>query len=423
MAAAEQIALADPGPGWGRGVKERRLIVRMLLGIRDGRRLGRKIERAQAAILHDLRSGRRFEELGHVRFGDFCLEALQIEPRTGRRRVALHAALSAAPELEPAYLAGRLDAGKILALRTVVPGPHAAPWIAMAGDLPVRELVAELRRAGGGRPPGDGFASPDPRPGEPVIPADASASPDPEGEPCPAAPGPGAGGAGPSAYDLSPEDVVEPPRKPVTFLAPETVALAFEHAIETARRVLGWDAPRDACLDALLSEAVSSLPWLAATPDAPAPEVPPLDWAPGGRLPWAAHPFMPASRWRVLHGFQPARRRKHGPRPWRGCFHRWEYARARNALRGAERALRRVERLVEPGAPSPEPAGAASPDPAKVASPEPAGAAPGRRPPMRSGAPAVGRPPGPPAISSIAFARATACSGASRCSKRASSIT
>ncbi len=115
-------------------------------------------------------------------------------------------------------------------------------------------------------------------------------------------------------------------------------------------------------------ESDSSLPWLAAPPDesgtdpaaaagphdlestdpgAPERDVTSAAWAPAGRLPWADRVPDHASRARRPRA--PGDRTPGGPggsRPWSPSHHRWDYKRAKNALRALERRLRRIRRLT-----------------------------------------------------------------------------
>jgi len=315
-------------------VKCRGLTWRLLHAAREARTALRRLELAQGEALHGLRSEDRYRDLGHVRFADFCREALQLHPRTARRRIAVHDILREVPEAGFALRDGRVDASKLLALRPVLNPGNAPLWLGVAANVSVRSLA---ERVGEAR-------------------AEAAGSP---------APG--------AAEDAGPRDLEEPGRVRVAFPAPQSVGFAFEHAMETARCVLGWDAPRDECLDAMLSEAESSHPWLAAPPggtggdgtagpesvdpgaegrttpragngehDAMSPA-----WAPAGRLPWADRVGGDRSRSgrrrtvavRTDGGREPSR-------PWSPSYHRWDYKRAKNCLRALERRLRRLRRLT-----------------------------------------------------------------------------
>ncbi len=137
---------------------------------------------------------------------------------TARRRVAVQDILDRVPAARPAYLEGRVDASKLLALRPVLNPENAPVWLALGTKLTVRRLAARTAETG-------------------------------------------------SAPATAPDDLDEPNRGRIAFPAPQAVGFAFEHALETAQRVLGWDAPRDECLEAMLMESDSSLPWLAAPPE------------------------------------------------------------------------------------------------------------------------------------------------------------
>jgi len=181
--------------------------------------------------------------------------------------------------------------------------------------------------------------------------------------------------AGSLLGDLAPPDdlAVEEDRHRISFLAPAVPALAIEHGLEVAQRVLGWEAPRDECLGALLSEAASSFDGAsslddgsffeaasslegaaaiagpeAAGPESASPSCPTIE--PGGRLPWANDPFQEARRWRVKHGFDPPkpRRRRSQADPKPVPLFRMTLKRTSRCLNRAERALGRVDRLTLP---------------------------------------------------------------------------
>ena len=300
-------------------VKCRQLAWRLLHAVREAQAVSRRLEVAQGAALGGLRSGDRYRDLGHVRFADFCREALQLHPRTARRRVAVQDILDRVPAARPAYLDGRVDASKLLALRPVLTSENAPVWLALATQLSVRRLAARVAETG-------------------------------------------------STPATVPDDLDEPTRGRIAFAAPQVVGFAFEHALETAQRVLGWDAPRDACLDAMLMESESSLPWLAASleesgADSAAGAAPHGSetedlgtgevgmgspaWAQAGRLPWADRVAGHASRARRSGApGEPPLGGSGGALPWSPSYHRWDYKRAKNTLRALERRLRRIHRLT-----------------------------------------------------------------------------
>ena len=66
---------------------------RLLEGLRALRTAGARVAYVEGALLTQLKDLNRFEDTGHVRFGDFCREAMQVQPKTARRRIAAHALL------------------------------------------------------------------------------------------------------------------------------------------------------------------------------------------------------------------------------------------------------------------------------------------------------------------------------------------
>ncbi len=326
--------------------KRRHLVWRMIHAYREADRLRRKVERAHCSVLRTLREGGVYRDLGHVRFGDFCREALGLRSRTAQRRIALDRIFSISPEAEARFLDGDLDASRLLALRPVLTPGTASAWLAVARGLPVRELERWVREAcRHARESGAEEAFPaagDGDGGDAASPEDDGTSPEGDGD-----------------------DPHNPAPEPVVFRAPLAVGLGFEHALETAQRVLGWEAPRDECLDAVLTEAEAALPWLAAGPPpakgdgerGPAGgrrEDRAPDWAPGGRLPWASDPFAPVSTWRTRSGARGTGGRRR-PGRWRPSLHRFDYKRARRALQTLQRVSRRSAGLCRIGLPGREP--------------------------------------------------------------------
>ena len=115
-------------------VKCRQLAWRLLHAVREAQAVSRRLEVAQGAALGGLRSDERYRDLGHVRFADFCREALQLHPRTARRRVAVQDIL--APGSRGAARVSRWARG-----RQQTPGPPSGP------DLRERPGLAGPRHA------------------------------------------------------------------------------------------------------------------------------------------------------------------------------------------------------------------------------------------------------------------------------------
>lgn len=234
-----------------------------------------ELRRAQAAIVARLHASRRYQDLGFVRFSDVCVEALGIDGRTGRRRVALHELLDRIPALEQEFLAGRIGASHALELLPVVDADNARMWVGMAQELSVaalRRRVREVRAAQAARE-ADGEAN---GVGDPAL-------------------------GGPSDPD-------ETERECLTFLAPQIAALSIEHGLDAARSTLGWEAPRGDSFEAVLAEADAALGGSADLPDPlPHPDESGTDLAarsaarfqPAGRIQWAGWrwpEWQPATR-------------------------------------------------------------------------------------------------------------------------------
>jgi hypothetical protein len=227
---------------------------------------------AEGEILTALKLYNSFQGLGHVRFSDFARECLKIHPRTARRRVALHEFLREVPSLKNLFLSGQLGVSQILALKGVVNAENAAIWANAAERLSVRELRSLVKRAKE-RAEQRKLEGEDPSRVEGQV-ENVIRSPDgdlsgmenivrsPDGD---------LSGEGP---ELSQDDDLDDPeRRRISFLSPQSAGFAIEHGLETAKRVLGWEAPRDECLAAVLSEAESSLqlpPPLPENGDEPA---------------------------------------------------------------------------------------------------------------------------------------------------------
>lgn len=196
----------------------------LVLGLRTLLRARALRIRSEAAGLARLHAKKAHRQLGFARFGDFAREFLQTASRTARRRVLLDAAFRRSPALTVAFEAGELTPCQALELRPVLGSPAERFWLELARSLSVRELRRRI---------GEALA-------EPV------------GTPCEGASYTVSGVASEDASDS--EDALIAPRK-VTFSAPLSAAVAWDQGIETARRVLGRDAPIEECVQAILSEA------------------------------------------------------------------------------------------------------------------------------------------------------------------------
>lgn len=223
-----------------REFRRRRLLrpvaVRLIRALRDVRRAQAGLILAEGDVLSRLKNGRRFQDLGHVRFSDCVHEVLHLHPRTARRRITVHRLLAEFPALREPFLSGSIGASQVLALRPVLLPENAVLWAGLAQRLSLEQLKDQVRRAHDARAPNT------------------------------------------DRDDTASDDA---PRRRIRFLAPQSPGLAIEHGLETAQRVLGWEAPRDDCLAAILAEGASSLDL----PSEPPPDGPTLPAEPVPELP------------------------------------------------------------------------------------------------------------------------------------------
>jgi HNH endonuclease len=173
-------------------------------------------------FLHDTAAHREF---GFAAFSDFVREVLQTSPRSAQRYVALHRLAVASPPIAQALREGRLSTCQALVLQPLVGLEDPEPWILRAASCSVMELqhavTDHVDRASADYPDR----------------ANTEAS---------------------SRLPL-PSPPQEEPGRRITFAAPISAALAWSHGIEWARRMLGWEAPKFLCVEAILSESVSHL--------------------------------------------------------------------------------------------------------------------------------------------------------------------
>ena len=153
---------------------------------------------------------------GYSSFQDFVREELQLAPRTAKRRVALSRLVHTSSELSAALDEGRLSPCQVMTLSRLREAPDLVSWIRIAEDCTVREL-------------------------EDLV---ASYQSDLAGDP---------------TAEVASELEAEEPGRRVTFAAPASAAVAWEYAMDMARRVLGWDAPPYRCIEAVLAETAVDL--------------------------------------------------------------------------------------------------------------------------------------------------------------------
>jgi len=212
------------------------LAARALIAFRALRRAEARLARDQGACLLRLLDRRDHLRAGFARFTDFAREVLQQAPRTTKRRLALARTLAACPVLERAFTGHRLTACQVLALRPLAGHPALPFWIELAGTIPVRDLHRDVRaevsrlEAEAADPSGAGTGD--------TLDGNARAR------------------TGAPRTEPDPE---EAPGVRVTFAAPLPAAVAWDQALDMARRVLGWDAPPYLCVEAILAEATGDL--------------------------------------------------------------------------------------------------------------------------------------------------------------------
>jgi|GEM_PF-6576585 len=139
------------------------LIQDLLLSARDLSAAETRLARSEARWLTDVLRDRLYQEHGFASFADWTREQLGLEPRTARRRTALHRVLERTPELEAPLLEGRISISKALLLGGVSgdltawrdPGerPPVASQGARGGDRRRRDRRLRRRSAPSPRRP------------------------------------------------------------------------------------------------------------------------------------------------------------------------------------------------------------------------------------------------------------------------------
>ncbi len=167
-------------------------------------------------------TSRHYRRAGFSSFGDYAREVLGIAPRTARRRVALSRVLQASPTLRQRVIDGQISSGSAILLAPVLGTVDEPAWLEQAEHLPQRDLALALR-------------SREDSPSQALDPA----------QPGPSIP-----------QDTDP---TEDCGRSMAFSAPVRVAAVWDHAMDTAERVLGWAAPRHLCVAALLDESAQLL--------------------------------------------------------------------------------------------------------------------------------------------------------------------
>ena len=173
-----------------------------------------------------LHEAQAYRKVGFTSFGDFSREILGIAFGTVKDRLRLHEVLVTNDRIAASFFQGDLSESKAIALLPVVrlglSDEAVAGWIATAREMGVRQLRVAVREA---------------------------------------------------LRTLNePEDTVEDQDagedvegRTVSFHGPVPVVRMFDSAIETARKVLGRNAPRYECVEAMLAETSSM--WQRMEPD------------------------------------------------------------------------------------------------------------------------------------------------------------
>ena len=193
---------------------------RAWIAVRALYRAQARLARMEGDHLELLLRQRWYGRCGFASFRDFVREELQLAPRTARRRVALSRLVSESRELSAALDEGRLSPCQVLVLFRLCDAPDLVSWIRMAEDCTVRELENLVSN----------FLS--------NLACDANAN---------------------VVADVEPELESDEPGRRVTFAAPVSAAVAWEHSMDMARRVLGWEAPIYRCIEAVLAETAVDL--------------------------------------------------------------------------------------------------------------------------------------------------------------------
>ncbi len=158
--------------------------------------------KTQAMLLAHLSEKSRLSDLGFPSIAGFAEEILLMPRRTVYDRLTLHRILSGCPAAERAFLEGRLTQCQLLALAPLLDTENAAEWIEKGSRLSVREIRRLVREAREDR------------------------------------------------LDKARRD----PGVEVSFEAPAEFQIVWRETLELARRVLGYQAPQYACLEAIFQE-------------------------------------------------------------------------------------------------------------------------------------------------------------------------
>jgi len=183
-----------------------------LITLRALYRLHGQLAQLEGDHLELLLRKRWYKRFGYESFRDFAREELQTPYRTATRRAALSRLLRESPELGAAFREGRLGPCQVLALSRLRDAPDLPSWITIAEDSTVRDLEQLVATHLKG------------------ISTDEAAS-----------------------------DELDEPGRRVVFAAPVSAAVIWEHGLDMAQRVLGWQAPPFRCVEMVLAESAAEL--------------------------------------------------------------------------------------------------------------------------------------------------------------------
>jgi HNH endonuclease len=183
-----------------------------LITLRALYRLHGQLAQLEGDHLELLLRKRWYKRFGYESFRDFAREELQTPYRTATRRAALSRLLRESPELAAALREGRLGPCQVLALSRLRDAPDLPSWITIAEDSTVRDL-------------------------EPLVATYLK---------------------GISTDEAASDELDEPGRR-VVFAAPVSAAVIWEHGLDMAQRVLGWQAPPFRCVEMVLAESAAEL--------------------------------------------------------------------------------------------------------------------------------------------------------------------
>ena len=175
--------------------------------------------RKEASVLAWLAEGRRVEKLGFTTLPSLALEVLGMRTRTVRDRLRLHRLFLRHPEMEQAFLEGKMSACQALAIAPILENDGPETSIAWACRCSVRMLKKEARFYREQK----------------------------------------------AAKELSrPRTVPEEDGEGfyVSFEAPVGFRVLFDRMVELGRKHLGYDAPVYKCIEAMLLETN----WLGVGP-------------------------------------------------------------------------------------------------------------------------------------------------------------